>query len=63
MGWEASWSIGVEEGEVGFHDGVVKHIPPLCCSRVGGLGVPSWMMGVEITQDDGVTLGLRDEME
>ena len=42
---------------------VVYVVPPFRRPKVCGLGVPRWMVGVEITQDDSITLGLGEELK
>ena len=63
MGGEACRGVSVEKCEVGVCKCVMYVVPSIRSPLVCGLGVPRWMVGVEVTQDDGVTLGMRKELK
>ena len=50
----------VKEQQVGICEGVVDVGHPICSSEIGGLRVAGGMVGVEISHDNGVIMGLEE---
>ena len=48
IGGKPCWILGVEEDQAALVDGIIHDLPPLSSLATGCVGVPSFVMSVEI---------------
>lgn len=63
VGREAGGGVFVEEYQVGVCEGVVDVGPPISSSGIGGLRVPGGMVGVEVSHDNGIIMGVEESVK